>query len=227
MIYTFWDGPMPGYIKLCLATWKQPYTMLTYENLNQYTDIDAERLKRYTLPQQSDYIRVHVLRDNGGWWLDADTIMITGKLPETDMVGDPLMRTNSIGVLHSVPEMFKEWAQYQDDVLNAPGFNKKWSVMGNDFTDKYVKEHEDIRIYPIDDFYPETYMIDEYKTRFEKYLRFYFSLDYHLSDIRKTDLLMLHNSWTPGWYKNLTESDVLDLSCTMSNILREVTQCNT
>lgn len=220
-VFTFWEGQMPGYIKLCMDTWKVPYTVLNYDNLHKYTDISIEPLKRFTLPQIADCVRVHVLRDQGGYWLDADTIMLTGKLPDTDMVGDPDKRTNSIGFLWSKPHshMFTEWARFQDEIISGEGTPTHWATMGNAFTDPYVKEHEEVRIYPLEDFCPETYMSKG--TRLQKYRQFYFEEQYSLKDIKPTDLLMLHNSWTPEWYKNMPKGKVLDANCTMSNILRE------
>ena len=212
MIYTFWEGPMPAYIKLCLKTWQMPYTMLNYSNVSI-----PRRLKTYTLPQIADYVRVHVLRDNGGYWLDADTIIL-GELPSENITGDPITRTNSIGLLHTEKgsEMFREWADYQDTVLGQAG---TWDLFGNAFTDEYVRTHTEITIHPIDDYQPERRT--DGASRYEKYRRFYFEKSYHLSDIR-ADLLMLHNSWTPSDYKWLTEDEVLKRDCTMSNILREV-----
>lgn len=215
---------MPGYIKLCMDTWRVPYTVLNYDNLHEYTDISIESLKRFTLPQIADCVRVHVLRDQGGYWLDADTIMLTEKLPDTDMVGDPEQRTNSIGLLHAEPgsHMFTEWAAFQDEIISGYDRSTYWALMGNAFTDNYVKEHEEVRIWPIEDFWPETYMVSDNIPRWQKYRCFYFEQSHTLADIRPTDLLMLHNSWTPEWYKNLLELDALNTSCTMSNILREV-----
>ena len=219
---------MPAYIKLCMSTWKIPYTMLDYSNLHNYTDLEAESLKRFTLPQIADCVRVHVLRDQGGYWLDADTIMLAGELPDTDMVGDPVARTNTIGLLYSEPhsEMFTEWARYQDEIIRSIGFRGgkyPWSIMGNDFTDDYVKHHLEVRIHPVKDYWPETYMISEPIPRYQKYWKFYFEQGHSLSDIMPTDLLMLHNSWTPDWYKDLSEDAALSQHCTLSNILREAT----
>ena len=223
-VFTFWEGQMPGYIKLCMDTWKVPYIVLNYKNLREYTDIDIEPLKRFTLPQIADCVRVHVLRDNGGYWLDADTIMISGKLPDTDMVGYPETRQNSIGLLHTEPhsQMFTEWAAFQDEIIHGQDASPYWALMGNAFTDDYVKRHEDVRIHPIEDYWPEVYMVSDDIPRWQKYRRFYFEERNTLSDIRPTDLLMLHNSWTPEWYRNVPEGKVLDANCTMSNILREV-----
>ena len=81
-IFTFWEGPLPAYIRLCLQTWKFPFTVLNYSNLRQYTDLPADnRLKRFTLPQIADCVRVHVLRDQGGYPNSID-VHITDKLPE-------------------------------------------------------------------------------------------------------------------------------------------------
>ena len=223
-IFTFWEGPMPGYIELCLKTWKLPFTVLNYDNLCEYTDLDIEPAKRFTLPQIADVVRVHVLRDQGGYWLDADTIMITGELPETDLVGYPEQRTSSAGLLYSEPhsKMFEEWAKYQDAIIAGWETPTFWATMVNSFSDPYTKEHDEIRIYPITDFWPETYMVNENIPRYRKYQRFYFEQSRTLSDIKPTDLLMLHNSWTPEWYKGMTAAEVLAVDCTLTNILREV-----
>lgn len=223
-VFTFWEGQMPDYISLCMESWKVPFTVLNYDSLNRYTDLPVDRIKRFTLPHIADCVRVHVLRDQGGYWLDADTIMITGQLPDTDLVGDPEGRTSSAGLLYSEPQsdLFVEWARYQDKIIYGNEVPTYWATFVNAFSDPYVKEHKEVRIHQIEDYWPETYMIDEPIPRYEKYKKFYFESCYHLSDIHSTDLLMLHNSWTPAWYKNLSTGALLDTDCTLSNILREV-----
>lgn len=227
MIFTFWEGNMPAYIKLCLDTWKQDYIMLNYDNLNQYTDLKVDdRLKSFTLPQIADCVRVHVLRDNGGYWLDTDTIMITDKLPTENMIGDIRRRTNTIGYLHTEAhsEMFEKWAEYQDYMI-ATADSKDWSIMGNRFTDGYIRNHHNITIADVTPCWPETQRIRCGWSRYNKYQHLYFGTSLMLSDLPKTDMLMLHNSWTPSWYKNLSRDDVLADKCTLSNILREVSLC--
>ncbi len=223
-VFTFWEGKMPGYIRLCLDTWKVPFTILTYDNLGKYTDLPLDKLKRFTLPQIADCVRVHVLRDNGGYWLDADTIMVTDRLPDAVILGDPEKRINTIGMLHTEPhaEMFEEWALVQDWILKKNTVSRYWALMGNDFTDPYLYDHKEVKIGRIDDYWPETYMIPGDRYRMFKYMKFYFRESYHLADIRSTDMIMLHNSWTPGWYKRLSKESVLSGNCTLSNILREV-----
>lgn len=40
---------MPDYIKMCLDTWKREYVLLNYDNLNQYTELPIDKMKRFTL----------------------------------------------------------------------------------------------------------------------------------------------------------------------------------
>jgi len=215
---------MPAYIKLCLDTWKLPFTILTYDNLSQYTDFDIEGAKRFTLPQIADAVRVHVLRDNGGYWLDADTIMLSYHLMDEVICGDPVQRTNSIGYLHAEAhsDMFTQWAEYQDKVIADLSYDFRWDVLGNRFTDSYLDQHREIKISSIQSRWPETYMTPYLWSRYLAYQRFYFCENYHLDDIEETDVLMLHNSWTPDTFKHLSKTEVANFNCTLSNILKEV-----
>ena len=221
MIYTFWEGQKPAYIELCMETWKFPFVLLNYDNLNEYTDLPVEQLKRFTLPQIADCVRVHVLRDQGGYWLDADTIMVGEQLPDVMILGDNETRANTIGYLHTEPQtdMFVKWADFQDEIISSSGPSGDWALMGNRFTDPYLREHTEIQIGSIYDYWPETENIHD---RIRKYTEFYFEQSYHLSDINHAGMIMLHNSWTPDWYKTLPKEGVLSHSCTLSNILKFV-----
>ena len=226
-IFTFWEGRMPEYIELCMKTWKFPYVLLNYKNLNKYTNLPVTHdLTRFALPKVANCVRAHVLRDHGGYWLDTDTIMVNDKLPDTTVIGYPEIRSNSIGYLYADRphmDMFEKWSEFQDKIINNPSsIETHWSFLSNDFTDPYVKEHEDVTISNIENCWPETYMVQGDIHRQYKYEQFYFDGSYHLSDIRPTDMLMLHNSWTPEWYKKLSEKEVLSQNCTLSNILKEV-----
>lgn len=230
-IYTFWEGKMPEYLKLCMETWKFPFILLTYDNINQYTEKIPEKLKQLTLPKQADYIRVHVLRDNGGIWLDTDTIMLNDELPSECILGDDVTRANTIGFLQTEPQsdFFETWAEFQDWKLNKlPNMKKDtsaWNVMGNAFTDYWLKVHKDIKIGKLMQNWPETYMIKGNVGRNVKYCKFYFESNFSLDDVKdKTNMLMLHNSWTPDWYKTLSKEKVLNQKGTLSNILNVFNQ---
>ena len=226
-IYTFWEGKMPEYLKLCLDTWKFNFIVLNYDNIERYTDKLPIKLKQFTLPKIADYVRVHVLRDNGGYWLDTDTILLTDDLPEETILGDNEIRTNTIGYLHTEKntELFIEWAKYQEyAVKSAPNMIDmditRWDFLGNAFTDPYLKKHTDIKIGCLSNRWPETTMITDNIPRQQKYIKLYFQSNYEINDFGKRDMLMLHNSWTPAWYKNMSRDELLSTECTISNILR-------
>ena len=224
MIFTFWEGTKPAYIDLCMQTWKQPYILLNYDNLGDYTNLPINKLKRFTLPLIADCVRVHILRDWGGYWLDTDTIMLGKDLPDENMVGYNTERTNTIGFLHTDPhtQMYEEWASYQDQIIDEHKGPASWNLMGNAFTDGWVKEHADVKLYPAENCWAKTYMVDGNEHRYNKYRKFYFDESHTLSELKPTPMLMLHNSWTPQCYKDFVEEEVLNSTCTMSNILREV-----
>lgn len=94
--------------------------------------------------------------------------------------------------------------------------------MGNAFTNDYLKNNSSIRIGSIESCWPETTMIKDNISRENKYRKLYFETNYLLSEFPETDMLMLHNSWTPDWYKLLSRSEVLDRRCTLSNIFRSI-----
>lgn len=228
-IYTFWEGEMPEYLKLCMNTWHFDYVVLNYENLTKYTDTLPEKIKLLSLPKIADYVRVHVLRDNGGCWLDTDTILLTDELPKENILGNPKTRENTIGFLRTeaFSEMYLRWSFYQEYTLKNLTDLKtditKWDVMGNSFTDDYLKKNLNVTIGTINEKWAETYMIKENIERKFKYKKFYFENNFSIKDLtEKTNMLMLHNSWTPDWYKKLNKEDVLKQNCTLSNILREL-----
>ena len=217
MIYTFWEGKKPSYIELCMETWDFPYIVLNYDNLNKYTDLPIDKLKRFSILQQSDAVRVHVLRDNGGYWLDCDTIMNGTELPHTMFVGDNAKRINSVGYLYAEkPKLpiFKSWAKYQDKILEGDEVSKDWALMANAFSDPYLKKHPKIEIGNIYDYWLETG--NEHDRR-RKYVDYYFRQSMMP---QLPNMVMLHNSWTPKWYKDLPRSEVLAINCTLSNILK-------
>ena len=224
-VFTFWEGNMPAYIDLCLRSWDFDFTLLTYDNLHNFTDAIVDgKVTRYTLPQIADYIRVHVLRDSGGYWLDADTIMIDDKLPKVNILGYPDTKANTIGILYSEPysDMFTKWAEYQDKIIgDVINYSYMWDILGNAFTDSYLKTHDEIIIGHIKNCWPETYVIKDDIPRYYKYEEFYFNRDYNLFDLSPTNMFMLHNSWTPTWYKELSLEEVMKQHCTLSNMLRE------
>jgi len=88
-IYSFWEpyGNMTPYLKLCRRTWERnipdyEIIFLDYSNIGLYLPegtYDMTVLRRLTLMMQKDAIMVAVLKEHGGVFMDADT-MVTGDI---------------------------------------------------------------------------------------------------------------------------------------------------
>lgn len=82
-VWSYWQGPMPEYIRICIETMRKHcdnFTLLTPNNINDYlfnSPLDIDRCKRLNNPAHlADVYRVAVIFHYGGLWLDCDTIMI-------------------------------------------------------------------------------------------------------------------------------------------------------
>ncbi len=89
---------MPGYVRLCLETWRRclpgfEVVALDFNSLGDYLSAAARAeisCPHESLAKQADCIRCAVLKKHGGIWLDADTIL-TKPLDSRFMSGDVTM----------------------------------------------------------------------------------------------------------------------------------------
>jgi hypothetical protein len=58
----------------------------------------------------------------------------------------------------------------------------------------------------------------------KKYLYYWFESDLNVNDLKKYSdtVIGLHNSWTPDWYKQLSEKNVLEHDCLLSKTIRHI-----
>ena len=84
-VFSYWEGPMPEYIKICIQTMERNcdrFTLLTPENIEQhlsYSPLNIEACKMLRKPaHRADCYRVAIIHLNGGLWLDCDTVVISG-----------------------------------------------------------------------------------------------------------------------------------------------------
>jgi hypothetical protein len=132
IIFTFWEPhkKMPGYLKLCIKTWKKflpdyEIKILDYKSAIDYlgegpfSNIVCQNM---TLPIQVDALRVALLKKFGGIWMDADTIILSRKFFneileflnndfELIMLGDEKTKTQNIGFICSSNNSYiiNEW----------------------------------------------------------------------------------------------------------------------
>lgn len=80
-VWTYWQGPRPCWISLCLetiATNVPGATILdpaSWDDLYDGLDVPRHLLNRQLPNVKSDFIRAWILRHHGGVWVDADAIV--------------------------------------------------------------------------------------------------------------------------------------------------------
>ena len=128
-IYTFWEPKekMPGYLQLCIKTWKKFFpgyniTILDYEttkNLLGETLFFNIICKKMAKSKQADAIRVALLKKYGGIWMDADSIILNSEFIkkfhnyELGMIGFKEYQFQFIGFIYGKENcsILNEWLE--------------------------------------------------------------------------------------------------------------------
>lgn len=78
MLYTYWEGPMPPVIQLCVESMKRhhgdQFTLMDEEFCKEHYPRVHQITEPYPRCRRSDLLRMNVLHDRGGTWTDADQI---------------------------------------------------------------------------------------------------------------------------------------------------------
>lgn len=249
-VYTFWEPreKIPYYIQLCMKTWEKflPNTeivLLDYKNIREYVDIDelGEVLLsgRFSLRQVSDALRVLLLAKRGGVWMDTDTIVLNSDiekyfLPDeqnrTIFFGNATSRAPHIAFINTPPaaKCINLWLEFIKERIQTltPETVIDSLFLSNTFINSYSKNHADeIEILDRRLVMPELKIIPKsedltQQSRMEAHQNYYHKQNRHLADVG-VDMVMLHNSWVPGFYRNYSPEDWLRCDCTLTNILAE------
>ena len=104
-IFTFWEPKenIPGYLELCLASWKKylpdyEIVILDYFNLENWLGKDfypQVLYEKFSLPIQADAIRCALLNKYGGIWMDIDTIITSEKIKQYLTIDSELTLINN------------------------------------------------------------------------------------------------------------------------------------
>ena len=161
---------------------------------------------------QADCIRVALLEKYGGLWLDLDTIILSDISNlfnhKLTMIIDKKLSPH-LALIHITKSnnfILKKWLdEIKAKLINFKNVN--WDYVGNSIINKYFNDEylDYFNLLDRDDYiiFPEL----NYKgsTNHEKYLNFWFN-DNNISNIKSQNLIMLHNSWTPEYYKRLNKT---------------------
>ena len=126
-IFTFWEpkGNIPGYLRLCIKTWKKflsdfEVIILDYETVKEYLgEVLYSQIifKNMPIAVQSDAIRIAILNKYGGIWIDTDTIILNNELLtkfnnyELAMIREGNTNYHYIGFIYALKNstIIREW----------------------------------------------------------------------------------------------------------------------
>jgi hypothetical protein len=79
-VWEYWEGPVPGYIGLCIETVRRHYPdahVLDRAAFDELWEADRDVPVDHLGPQhRADFVRAYLLRHHGGLWLDSDFVLL-------------------------------------------------------------------------------------------------------------------------------------------------------
>ena len=79
-IWQYWEGPLPGYVELCLETVLRHHPeaqVLDPSGFDELWELDRDLpIDELDVPTRADFVRLYLLRHHGGLWLDADFVLL-------------------------------------------------------------------------------------------------------------------------------------------------------
>lgn len=266
-VFSFWEPKesIPGYIRLCLDTWRgnlpdYEVEILDFRSLGKYlsgAEIAEIRCPELSFAMQADCVRCALLKKYGGIWLDADTVMTrpldpaltrsdvtmvanreAGRLmnygayiyaarPETRIVSDwhrallPRVRTarrlygSWFARLVSRREwkVVRRWDYFENAILDpmtAVAAAADYACVDKDAAGAFPEE--------------TLTAAGTADTPFDAYVKYWFSSGEPGPEVaRGMGLLMLHNSWTPKAYREMTADEFLKTDTRLAALLRRLT----
>ena len=225
--------------------------ILDYELTNEYLGenfFDKSLYKNFSLQKQTDAIRCAILNKFGGIWMDIDTIVTCPPPNESIFSQDsPFTLINQhIGFIiseknskitdlwlklikkriHFYKKVYKNkyWGKICLKYLNKKLYNKlkKWNYMGNGILDIIFNKYK----IPFNSINREEIFATPEINFNESYEDFYFKKDYSAEVFETTKgIILLHNSWTPEKFKEMSEEEFLNQDCTISKVLKQILSC--
>lgn len=128
-LYYYWEGPQPDWIWLCLQTIKKHCSdnfklhILNEKNTPVFTSLPPEYYQIKKPAHKTDFLKAKLVYENGGFWIDADTIVLSD---------------------------FSDWTSYfaRNDFIGTPGFfggPKKSPTIGEWLAEqtKIIQDHQE------------------------------------------------------------------------------------
>ena len=256
-IFTFWEpkGNIPGYLRLCIKTWKKflsdfEVIILDYETVKEYLGevlYSQILFKNMPIAVQSDAIRIAILNKYGGIWIDTDTIILNNELLtkfnnyELAMIREGNTNYHYIGfiykqIIHRV-EIYKYIYANKTDIKISKYFYKSYKslrYLGNKIINNLLKNITGNQFFSLKNI--ELNALPErsiYKNPLnlsdrQRYIEFYFKKrNPEIILNNSKEIILLHNSWTPIEYKKMKEKEFLKQDILMSFLIKKVLNIKT
>jgi len=213
-------------------------TILNHSNIEpilKKAGYPLERFYKLSLPHQKDVTMAAVLSEDGGIFMDVDMIILDTLQPVYKFLeqSEAVLFSNHLSFIAAKPEAIvtKQWADAIRQKLNGANLETladlPWDFVGNSITNSLFKSSPQSLVSQLDKhrfaYTPETIHFSNKGGPGEQYRRFWF--ESHEPDspfYRNQFLIALHNSWTPEWYSQLSEHEVLKNDCLLSSTLKIV-----
>jgi len=144
-VFTYWEGPRPAYIDLCFeimaAVCKcsklEIITPETAESFLEGSGLDDRWKSLNCIAHRCDCIRVGVIKARGGWWIDADTVLLLDPVTAAGNFKQFLYSRWKDGrVLNGYffspanGALVSEWLERVNYELARPGEVRQWTTFG-------------------------------------------------------------------------------------------------
>lgn len=209
-----------------------------------------------TLPIQADAIRVAILQKYGGFWMDADNLIINSNFitmfnkSDLQMFGNSQIKKLYTGFIYGTNNsiILKIWlksiikrikiykfrlflkrifpTKYNIKIFNELG---SWDYLGNGIINELVSNasEKDFKLIEQNVAYALPEQIFLNGTLVQRYIDFYFTKKDRTKFIKNCKgILMLHNSWTPQKYKIMSVKEFMSQDIMLSHLIKKLLKNN-
>ena len=240
-IFTFFDEEFsPPYLKLCISTWKvnkqgnYKINIINHNNLSSFLPYNLTKqffkINKNYFSNFVDIIALYILYDNGGVFLDADTVLTQ----KTDFFEVLLNQTDlavfSEGNKKICPGCMiaNKNSKILKTILNQYSNNKDkmFSFERNSLINSYVPEYAHDEILFLDSeaqgYQIERKIFGVYTNYL--YQTYYFSNNYSTEEFfeKSKGITALRNSLTDNYFKSMNIKDFLSQDILLSKILKRI-----